>query len=67
MPFDRFVGERASVDPDVFASPTDKQRTLTTDFLGVEQFPLEACFGFFEELAGPTETAEQRQPPLVCQ
>jgi predicted RND superfamily exporter protein len=65
--FDRLAGERPPVDPEAFESPTDQQRALVTDLLGVERFPPGACFSSFEELAGLTETAEQRQPPLACQ
>jgi predicted RND superfamily exporter protein len=65
--FDRLAGERPPVDPAAFESPSDQQRALVTDLLGVEQFPPEACFSSFGELAGLTETAEQRQPPIACQ
>jgi len=65
--FDRLAGERPPVDPEAFASPTDQQRALVTDLLGVDQFPSEACFSSIEELAGLTGDAEQRQPPLACQ
>jgi len=65
--FDRLAGERPPVDPAAFESPTDQQRALVTDLLGVEQFPPAACFASIEKLAGLTETAEQQQPPLACQ
>ena len=65
--FERLAGERPPVDPGAFASPTDRQRTLVTDLLDVEQFPPEACATAIERLAGLRETAEQRQPPLACQ